>query len=396
MTDPITIEVGTFPTPFRFVFKHTSAARAASANVIVRATDAAVDADEQTIAGYGEGCPREYVTGETVEGAIQYLRGIVDDLGATVDDIGQLRVWIDANREVIDQNPAAFCSLELALLDLFARRSGQSIDALLGLPELAGDFRYSAVLGDSHPATFAAQLLRYQAGRVRDYKIKLSGDLDRDRSRARWFRGRIGRVLSDSVRVDANNLWTDPDEASAHLRATGMDLLGVEEPLRAGDLDGFVAIAQGVGTKIILDESLLRRRQIGDLPGDPARWILNCRISKSGGLIRSLELIEAAKAAGLGVIVGAHVGETSLLTRAALTAATAAGPSLLAQEGAFGTNLLATDICDDPIMFGRGGLLPARRVAAIGSLGLGVDVIEGRLDFPEQRRPPARRRQHRN
>lgn len=382
MTAPIAIDVGTFPMPFRFVFKHTSAARAASSNVIVRATDATSDGAKRAIVGYGEGCPRDYVTGETVEGAIHHLQEIVHDVALSVEDIGQLRAWIGANREVIDHNPAAFCALELALLDLFARRSGQSVESLLGIPELAGDFRYSAVLGDSRPATFVAQLLRYQAGRVRDYKIKLSGDLDRDRARARWFRGRIGRVLCDSVRVDANNLWTDPDEASDHLRATGLGLLGVEEPLRAGDLDGFAAIAQDVGTKIILDESLLRQRQIDDLPGAAAQWILNCRISKSGGLIRSLELIEAAKAAGLGIIVGAHVGETSLLTRAALTAATAAGPSLLAQEGAFGTNLLTADICDDPIMFGRGGLLPAGRVAAIGPLGLGVDVIESRLEYP--------------
>ena len=54
--------------------------------------------------------------------------------------------------------------------------------------------------------------------------------------------------------------------------------------------------------------------------------------------------------------------ETSLLTRVALTVAQAAGPSLVAQEGAFGTFLLERDICDPPLMFGAGGILDASTV----------------------------------
>ena len=76
-----------------------------------------------------------------------------------------------------------------------------------------------------------------------------------------------------------------------------------------------------------------------------------------GGLLRSLEIVHAARARGIRVIVGAQVGETSLLTRAALTVATAAGGALVAQEGAFGTHLLQYDVCTPPLMFGDGGTL---------------------------------------
>jgi hypothetical protein len=57
------------------------------------------------------------------------------------------------------------------------------------------------------------------------------------------------------------------------------------------------------------------------------------------------------------VVVGAHVGETSVLTRAGLALATAAGEALLAMEGAFGTHLLERDVCETPLMFGAGGVL---------------------------------------
>ncbi|MEM7326606.1 MAG: enolase C-terminal domain-like protein [Actinomycetota bacterium] len=371
--DRIRVEIGTFPMPFRIVFRHTTAARDATENVVVRLTD------DDGNAGHGEGCPRSYVTGETSATAIDYLREVAEAVTDAATTVDELRAWVGANRADIDSNPAAFCALELALLDLFGRRSGRTVEQLLGIDEPVGPFDYSAVLGDGGAATFAAQLLRYRLGGLRHYKLKLSGDLDRDRTKMRWFRGRFGRFIASSVRVDANNRWSDPTDAIEHLRALDIRLLGIEEPLAANDHRGFLAIAEAVDTRIILDESLLRSGQVADLPGDPDRWILNCRISKSGGLLRSLELVEAATAAGLGVIVGAHVGETSLLTRAALTAATAAGPALLAQEGAFGTNLLSQDITDTPIMFGRGGRLEPGDAPEIQRPGLGVEVVADRL-----------------
>lgn len=54
---------------------------------------------------------------------------------------------------------------------------------------------------------------------------------------------------------------------------------------------------------------------------------------------------------------GAQVGEISLLTRVGLIAAQAADSALMAQEGAFGTQLLIEDIIDEPLMFGTGGTL---------------------------------------
>jgi hypothetical protein len=70
-------------------------------------------------------------------------------------------------------------------------------------------------------------------------------------------------------------------------------------------------------------------------------------------------------------VVAAQVGETSLLTRAALTVAAQARDLLVAQEGAFGTRLLAEDVCEEPLMFGPAGRLELPDPAAPG---LGLDV----------------------
>ncbi len=67
-----------------------------------------------------------------------------------------------------------------------------------------------------------------------------------------------------------------------------------------------------------------------------------------GGLLRSLNVAEAARRRGIPIVVGAQVGETSVLTRAALVVARSAGDRLLAQEGAFGTYLLENGRRDTP------------------------------------------------
>jgi L-alanine-DL-glutamate epimerase-like enolase superfamily enzyme len=87
--------------------------------------------------------------------------------------------------------------------------------------------------------------------------------------------------------------------------------------------------------------------------------VLNLRVSKMGGLLRSLEVARAARRLAIPIVVGAQVGETSFLTRASLPVAREAGDLLLAQEGAFGDRLLVRDPCDPSLAFGRGGLLAA-------------------------------------
>ena len=364
------ISVGCFPMPFRLVFRHSSAARAATENVIVSITT------DAGITGWGEGCPRSYVTGETMQTARKFLTGIAADYNLSVSDLESLRAWIHTHDAEIDDNPAAFCALELATLDALGRTQGVAVEELLGQQNLAGSFRYSAVLGDAGRWAFGMQMLRYRVGAIEDFKLKLSGDLTRDRGKLGWFR-RTRRPLR--VRVDANNLWASPGACIEHLIALDFPLFAVEEPLHVDDLERFAAIAEALDTRNVLDESLLRPEQITRLPGQASRWLLNCRVSKMGGVIRSIETAKAATAHDVDVIVGAHVGETSLLTRAALSVAAATRPKIVAQEGAFGTYLLEEDLCDPCLMFGRGGVLSADDQPWARAPGWGLTIRDERV-----------------
>jgi L-alanine-DL-glutamate epimerase-like enolase superfamily enzyme len=352
--------------PFKTTFRHASAERSATSSIWVEAT-----ADGVT--GFGESCPRPYVTGESIHSARAFFDEHHDSLREVVVDLESLRQWMAAHAEAIEQNPAAWCAAELALLDLFARSAGRTVESLLSLPELVGPFRYTAVLGDAGEAAFAATAQAYRRMGFTDFKVKLSGDMARDRAKLAALDG--GESSAIRVRVDANNLWSSAGVAVGYLRDLGRPLVGIEEPLASRDYSELGEVSAAFDCPIILDESFVSAAQFPLLERVPGTWVINVRVSKMGGLLRSLAVVAGARARGVPVIVGAQVGETSLLTRAALTVAQAAGPDLLGQEGAFGTFLLEHDVCEPPLMFGAGGTLDPRAYSSLSTPGFGLQIL---------------------
>lgn len=334
--------------PFRQRFRHASAERDVTSSLWVEAvgTDGLV--------GFGEGCPRPYVTGETLESASAFFETVRNSVLEHIRDAPSLRKWVTDHAAHIDRNPAAWCAIELALIDLFARQAGQTAEAWLGLPESGGVFRYSAILGDADLPVFAATFERYQGIGMTDFKLKLAGNLARDREKLEVLH-QAGGVVS-RLRLDANNLWQDATHASSYLKSLDSPAFAVEEPLKPNLRNELPVVAQETAMAVILDESLCRIEELADFPPGIA-WIPNLRVSKMGGLLRTLAMIDAVRARGLPLIIGAQVGETSLLTRTSLIAARAAGDALLAQEGAFGTLLLEHDACEPSLTFGQAGLL---------------------------------------
>lgn len=345
--------------PFRHSFSHASATRAETEAVLVEAeTDAGVK-------GYGEGCPRSYVTGETLESAERFFQGFEDEL-FLLDDLGAVLAWHEAHRADIDENPAAWCAVELAILDALAREAGVPVESLLSLRALSGVYQYTGVLGAEGMSTFTKVMGIYEQVGFTDFKLKVSGDLDLDRQK-------VERLQEDSsyrIRLDGNNLWRDPSEASTYVQGLGADLMGVEEPLAAKDFDSMRRFSDEVGVRVILDESFLSSDDFAQISADPERWIINLRVSKMGGLLRSLEIARRAEEGGVGLIIGAQVGETSILTRAALAVAAQHHDRLLGQEGAFGTHLLEHDLTDEPITFQAKGQLEAGPLGSNPGLGI--------------------------
>ncbi|MEQ8288138.1 MAG: enolase C-terminal domain-like protein [Gammaproteobacteria bacterium] len=348
--DAITIE--DLVIPFKTSFQHSSATRAKTEAVLVKATSTS------QLEGMGEGCPRKYVTGETLETAHKYFNNCKNEL-MELNNLEDLLSWTDKRSAEIDMNPAAFCAIELALLDLMAKTNEKSLEALLAVPELAGEFSYTAVIGSRDNATFQAMLKRYVDTGFSNFKVKIFGNPVIDQANINMFKSLEKNI---SLRLDANNLWSNWKEAASYIKLLDYPFHSIEEPLQVRQYQDLIELFDALSLPIILDESCVCKQDIEAVIANPEPWIINIRISKMGGILRSLYMAELCRSYKIPIILGAQVGETSILTRAALTVANNFRDILIAQEGAFGTHLLTHDVIDTPLVFGKNGILTADQV----------------------------------
>jgi len=318
----------------RFNFKHATANRAHTQNVI---TEFSYSTGAK---GYGEGCPREYVTGESVESALAFIKQFGPELAVAATDLKTLSAWIQANSLLIDQHPAAFCALELGIIDSLAKLSNQSAERFLNLPSLATPAQYTAVVGDSNLLKTRLMMAAYQAYGFKDFKFKISGDLNRDRSR-------IAHLPKNArIRLDANNFWSHAKEAVAYINALQTTAWAIEEPVEACSYESLNKVSRELRIPIILDESLYTKEH----------------------LKQAANYLD-----GFDVILGAQVAETSILTRAALTVSNGLSKAPLAREGAYGTLLLKNDLCAHSVRFTRGGIIKSN-LSVLTQVGFGLDV----------------------
>ncbi len=353
--------------PLKTVFKQASSVRAQGESVWC-------EARRNKLVGFGEGCPRTYVTNEDVPGALAWVTRKIKLIEKDCTTISLLKEWISENRLEIDQHPAAFCAIETALLDLFAREEEMSVEKLLGQKPAKAVYTYTGVLGDSSEEKFIALCQRYLAAGFTDFKVKVNGDLSKDQLKLQQL-----QKLSESsglpnirIRLDANNLWQGNTSAAIHhLSNLAVPLFGIEEPVAPKNFQALSEISRALDLPIILDESLCSLNDLEQLDQVQGRFIGNIKVSRLGGVIRSLEMVRSLQTRGHRIIVGAHVGETSVLTRAGMCVARAAGSNLAAQEGGYGLMLLEREPIQPSLMFAAKGQIDLAKVAADGNWEMG-------------------------
>jgi L-alanine-DL-glutamate epimerase-like enolase superfamily enzyme/pimeloyl-ACP methyl ester carboxylesterase len=347
--------------PLRLTLKTTIRHAAATRN---EGESIWVQAQRHEHAGFGEGCPRDYVAGDDLSSSLKWVEENFSTGGADFSTLDDVKQWISFHEKIIDQYPSAWCAVEMAVLDLLAREKGCSVEALLGVTETMRFGRYTAVMGDSKSSQYATLADQYLIRGITDFKIKLSGNLEKDKQKIDFLEALSVQhhAPAPRIRLDANNLWKKHcDEAIAFTQALGCGrIFAVEEPVQARHVEDISRFSTLTGLPVILDESLCTLDHLRSFQNVPGQFIANIKISRVGGLIRALGMIAEVKKLGWPIIVGCHVGETSLLTRAALVASAAAGENLVGHEGAFGDYLVQREPVQPTLKFGRGGHLDLR------------------------------------
>jgi L-Ala-D/L-Glu epimerase len=360
--------------PFHQAFRHALHSREESDAVIVKVTDS----DGRS--GFGESLPRSYVTGETTDTMIARIRErlapeILRDTFApgweTFEYLqSAMADWTrsdDRNTPIVAWN-AAFCAVELALLDWSLRLDSSSLADVL--PPVRYEVVYSGVISADSPADAAALAKRMARLGISQIKVKV-GTAD-DVARLQAVRKAAGDKIE--LRADANGAWS-ADEAIGQLRRlAAFKLQAIEQPVRADDLVGLKRVRNESGIAVMADESLVTAEGARSLIELGACDLFNIRISKCGGITGSLAIAKLAQEAGIKLQIGAQVGETGILSAAGRTLA-AYVPDLAFAEGSFGTWLLSEDTTFENVAFGYGGRAPLLKTR-----GLSVTVKEEVLE----------------
>lgn len=359
--------------PLKKPIRHASHTRTATENVVVRCVLA--DGTE----GFGEGVPREYVTGETIDSCLDLLRR--SDLPAQLEACATFPAAVGlAERLALAPVPgdtrrcqgnAARCAVELALLDAYGKFHRHALSSVT--PLLAGDLhqprdwvRYSGAImsAQGFKAKLAAWMMRVYRFRQVKVKVGISGQNDVDRLRV--IRGRVGKRID--LRVDANEAWS-PDDVVARIRdLEPFGITSVEQPVAHDHVDVLAEVRQQVRTPIMLDESLCGEVDAERAVAAGTCDLFNLRLSKCGGFIPSLRLAQLARRHGLGCQLGCQVGETALLSAAGRHFATSVA-DLRYVEGSYDRHLVREALGTTDLTFGYGGW-----ARALPGPGLGVTV----------------------
>jgi L-alanine-DL-glutamate epimerase-like enolase superfamily enzyme len=242
------------------------------------------------VRGYGEAAPIERYD-ESHESALAYVEehaGLIGDDPFAIEEI---------MARLPPREQAARAAIDAALHDLQGKLVGRPVYQLLGLPRAGPPTSWTIWLGDPDDMARRAEKVR---GRFKRLKLKLGGrdGLDAERVRA------VHSVARMPLQVDVNEAWS-LDEALELL--PGLARLGVEyceQPLPAGDPGG-ARLKTASPIPIYVDEDC---HTLADVAGCVVRAHgINVKLAKSGGIREAVRMVHAARALGLGCMLGCMV-----------------------------------------------------------------------------------------
>jgi L-alanine-DL-glutamate epimerase-like enolase superfamily enzyme len=211
----------------------------------------------------------------------------------------------NALHRLLDEFPHygnAKCALEMAYLDLYCRRRGQSIADFLG-GRLRDEEPLNAWVGVDTPEAMAAEADEWRRRGFTSLKMKADGDVQRDIARIEAVCDAVGDEMA--VRVDANEGYGSLEEALETCRAIeDRPIAHFEQPLPRDDREGLVALTDATSVPIMADEPILRLQDAYDFLSAGAGDRLKFKILKQGGVVRVREMLDVARAAGVDCVVG--------------------------------------------------------------------------------------------
>lgn len=201
-----------------------------------------------------------------------------------------------------EMDPPAMAALDIALWDLSAKKCGQPLFRVLGLPRRG--VATSVTIGLNPPEVTRERvplILEKTGGRF--LKIKLGSPEGVEFDQAHFEAAREAAApFRVGLRVDANGGWS-LETAKAMLKwlsERGVDY--VEQPLVEGAEEELPELMKNRPLPIFVDESCRFATSIPKLAGKADG--INLKLMKCGGITEAIRIVAAARAHGMGTMIG--------------------------------------------------------------------------------------------
>ncbi|MBN2375355.1 MAG: hypothetical protein JXD22_03065 [Sedimentisphaerales bacterium] len=367
--------------PFRSQFSHAAAQRCGTDTVVAAALLA-----DGTI-GFGEGLPRKYVTGETVDSVLynisdtltQSLKNLEPKTFPDLLDFADNLPYENEQHQTIN---VARCCIELALLDAYGKYFKCNLSNIAGWMGYSGftrsanlnNIRVSGVLDNSEPHKLRKRFRLMRWFGLHDFKLKVGSEADEEN--LDFLHDKLEHDINRekaTLRVDANGCW-DVDTAMAMSeKMVPMGVCCLEQPLAVQDSSHMHALADLSQLPLMADESLISLDDAEYLAENDLVDDFNIRISKNGGLLGALRMAELAIKYSRGITLGAMVGESAILAAAGKHFLQMV-PDVVFTEICYSTFLLKEDLCQKKIRFGYGG-----KLSNLSEPGLGIKINQEQI-----------------
>ena len=368
----IAIDLFPYEAPFLFGYHsaHLLRLRADSLIIALRC--------EGGVTGYGESTPRPYVTGESPASVKFLVETTFGDLliGQDIETIADVEQLLENLKQAcrnkgVTEFQSALGAVDIALLDALGKHQRVPVYRYLG-PELRRSIPWSIVI-PLFPEAIIRKFSEECARRLfTSVKVLVGRNEAQNRERMKLVRELFGEEIG--LRIEVNGHWTREEARSNLKNLTGFGIDAIEQPVAKNDVEGLREIRETFGIPVIVDESMCGPEDAEELITRGACDILNIKISKVGGLLAARRIASLAASRGVSCLLGCHVGETRILTNAALHFLVTA-PGLLLVEGF--SSLLFDGLS------GIGDLDPECMVREIfAAQGLGFDPEETILRAP--------------
>lgn len=355
--------------PFNFSFRHFLKIRSYSDSIIVELTT------DSGLRGYGEGIARPYVTGESINKSVNHIVKVLlpaiirNDFPDIENNQNPITALSYIDNSIPDINSpgiiawnASRTAVELAVIDCILKNQRKSLNWIL--PAKTKVVTYTGVLTSSNIKQTIEFAKRLNHAGLKYIKMKVGKSNDYERIAV--VRDIMGPSIS--IRVDANGAF-NIKKAIQFIKSVGkFNIDSIEQPIKRGNVKDLATVKSNSSIPIMADESIVTYDDAQKLIEHNACDYFNLRISKCGGLYRTLTIADLSKKGEMKIQLGCHVGETAILS--------AAGRHLAAYlsdvrfvEGSYSTLLLSEDISQEKIVFGNGGEAPI-----FTDPGLGINV----------------------